>query len=1347
MHLFRISVIALSIAVTGWVANAQTQSLQRGLPSTRQTVTVPLPPPPPPPRLPLPATARRLPPLPPPPASTRGGVRRPKSATGAWINIMMSGAQQSLCYPAGTNQSDNLTIGCELTWKAQQLPTNNTDTYQDYVLRPANGGAPVAIGASYVQNNDPNNEPENGTSGNGMEAGVFVFATLDVTTNVWAALAYVTVGPVGSLDTYNSGSLTPPVRTETFTTDTSGATTVYLGATGLNVQHQYAIGIEDQLTGRCVDTLPSSSQVPSTTLCKLAPANVTGTNPSSNAQFAGSWAVKIPTAPAAAGTFMATLYDQTSGGRVATRQFSIIDGRSSASTARVQLAFNGGGGAQTAYGATRIAWNGAYNAVKDPSLGGNVQIQLEGVGFPFNGGDHYQMVISDPTGTVVAGCSKGVNIAGNTSQINPQNCQLPPINQMPFELAFPGSTWLATIYDTTTNTLSAQQGFRVLGYSAQIQFSSPPGTALDIASGSMTTGLTYTNTGDATFGTGNGDPIVQFVSTTPVAGYPGQQLSDILMQPPGANSPCDPLVSATCTGTYFDSAGHGWNVSLACISQCSANNPNFVLTSVANNAAQALQPGASFTISGLTFVTSGSSSCSQLCAMATSIYPVDGFPGVGSGSSNNANNVLFTASTDTLLAYGTIALAGWRDSSGTFHNLQSEPGYTPNFNQAFLALNQPFTQSGDLLVFAYTIENEMSSNSHPNPQIQDIALTMPAGFDVTTAALDPTPSNPGGINIKPNDPCQHTTVPIHVQGVNLAVGASKTFYFDIAPPANAFSYTEVGSTVCADQDNNINFTVTPKNNNVATFASSLATTDSLSLAAYSLNGSLMVGQLSPSTIQTNLSTTLSYTMRNTPLSSDPFPDYADFVVLQIPAQTYFSVPTSCAAAGLTVNTPGWSCLAVTTGANTTFEFGLCASQAVGASVPASSGALGNDHMPACAGGEANALAPGQSLAVSLPVTTGSSATPAGSPVVITSWVHGANTDAWSNAISSNVAVATTASAGAGFAAINGSAVPQGTQPVVGGNLSQTTGNTYLYKIQNESNVAITSASIKIPGPDTTGANGADSSGTIWSVTSTPATVSLQVEGTSGNGGCAVTAIVNPANGNDTTGHIAIGNASGNTCSVAPGQTLDVTFTAKAPYKVNSTFDWPAIVNGSITTSPNWFADTQILIGLTATLSVAVNSAASCPPQVLLTNPQVLNFGNVNGNSTVTCPAAIIAKIATDASSPQTWQLYVAVDGNPARTASSGPANEILVQTNTSASTAPSSISCPGGGTCLTYDTTSFSVLSTAAGTAGNRVAYTSGSGTNPIYGTVNVYTDVQITTGTEPGAAHTQTITYTWIPN
>ncbi|HTW83974.1 MAG TPA: hypothetical protein VMD91_07915 [Candidatus Sulfotelmatobacter sp.] len=1276
--------------------------------------------------------ARPLPPLPPMPKGT-SKIRRIRSANGACIEFSF---ESNACVDNG-NASENFTAGSNITWQAIKLPAT-TAVYKDYVLTPTNGGAPTAISTTAYAGPTGTSHTQTGVTN-----GIYVFAVLNTSTNNWDDIAYVLVGSPVAIETYTDGSLSS--KSQNFTTSASGAATVYIAATGLNATDSYAIGIEDQITGKCVYTAPASAQTTTpSTLCQLGSTAVTGTNPNGNGTLVANWGLTLQTYPTVPfqDTYMVTVYDQTANQRVATRLFAVIDGRTTGSTGRINLQFVNNVGTTSGASHQRIAWNGTATSVDDPSQT-YMNLEFGASGLPSGDTDNLVLAITDPTGNVMKETTTTENYG--TTIITPSYNQWAlPTETLPFEQAFPGSTWEATIYDSVSKQMVAAQSFQVLGYSGSVLFQNPTAasTVIPTSPGYVTTSLAFTNTSDQTFGTNNGDPLVEFYATTAAS---ANKLTKITLLAPGSSTTCTPASGAPCSGTYADTSGNAWTASVAC-GTC-GTNADYTITVTPVSASTVMKPGSSVTVSGLTFY--GTSCTTNYgCVFESAVVPQDAIvAGTLSGGTDVSNPFVLTNQAGGDTATGSAWLAGYYDSGGAWHANQ-DAGYTPRFNQATMALNNPFTSAASKLVFAYKV-NDTSTET-----IQIFDLLLPSGMPESTVAVDS--HSPNAATITTNGYCDgipRATICV-TPSTTIAAGTSQTFYFSITPPSTSFSYTDlVGTLIQTSYDGYAVFpvTITPSGTNT-TFIGSPTSVDSTALAAYSLNGALMVGQVTPGSVGTNTTNTLDFNFRNTAAGADPFPDEIDFVALQIPYQTYATFPTACGA--LTVSTTGWSCLSVSsgTGQPTTYYFGQCSQQVSPLpTLPASSTSFGSDNLTVCPFSTQNepySLTSGSILNVSIPVTTGSAST--GTPITISSWGHGATTDAWTTPVNSTLSVQPSAAAGVGFSEISnvsGTLVPitPGTQPSIAGNYNATTGNTYVYTIKNTGNVAITSAVIAIPGEDTTGSNGADSSGVIWKITAAP-TLTMSSTGTAD--GCTET-YANPTSGTATNGNITITCPSG---VFTQGNTLSVQFTALAPDKINSTYNFPATINGSTTAATsNWYADTQILIALSANVAVAVNGSASCAGVTLTPATLTVNFGTVPASTNRNCADAMIVTVTTDASDPTNWTLYASVDANPSRTGA-GSANELNLETDSTNSTGATTVPCPTSITppCMAYDNTAAytPVLLTSTG-SGTRLAYTTQGGTGDDTNPIKIYVNYQVSIGTEtvPPTGHQQTITYTWIAN
>lgn len=1275
------------------------------------------------------ALSRPLPPFPPMPRGT-GHVRRVRSATGACIQFSFNTG----CTSSGS-VNQNYVAGQSIAWQSLNLPSAG-NIYQDYVLAP-NSGTPAAVGATYATASGAAHSQASAVNG------IYVFGALNTTTNSWDAIAYVLVGSGTGIATYSNGALA--TKTETFTTSSTGAATVYVGTTGLTPQDVYAVGIEEQLTGKCVFTAPSSTQTTTpTTLCNLAASAVTGANPTGAGVLVANWGFTLSGTTSGypqPGTYIATVYDQTTGTRVASRQFVVVDGRST-STARVSLQFNNGVSTSAA-STQRIAYNGTASSVNDPSQTGmNLYFGATGL----SGTNTYNLVVSDPNGNV----AKTFTATGATSSITPSNNSWAlPAQTVPFEQAYPGSTWAASIYDTVNKKLTAAQSFQVLGYSASIKFDSPSSTDAQIPTNStIAEGITFTNTAELTFGTNNGDPLTKIVTTATNV----NTVAGITLTPPSTGVTCTPVNGTDCTGTYSDSNGQSWTARLSCGAACGTYSITLTPTSVSTT----LAPGASIDVTGLVFSESGNG-CKNICTFDTSLTAQDMISGVSSGGTSVANPITIEESPGGSQPTGTasVKLQGFYNSAGAYVGSKSA-GYTPRFNQSIFANNQPFTNASSKIVLAYTLDDTSSTKS-----ISVFSLGFPSAITPSTVIIDPTLPNPNGATATATGTCGGVSNPAVCITLTTAIsgGTSQTFYLDMTPPSAAFSYTDIVGTIV---NAGTNIAITAAASSDATFIGSPTSVDSTAIGAYSLDGGLMLGAVTPGSVGTNATNNLSFTVRNTQSGANPFPDQLDFVVMQVPNQSYISVPAACS--GLTVNTPGWSCVNATSGSGqpTTYYFGQCPQQISPLPiVPATSTSFGTDNMTICPfalPNEPYSLVAGGTLSVTVPVTSGATST-GSTPVTVSAWAHGADTNGWTTPINSAVAVTPSAAAGVGFSAVTGAGgtlqtVATGSEPQIVANFISGTPyyNQYVYKIRNTGTPAITAITIAIPGQDSTGSNGQDASGNLWNVSS----VTLYNESTGTSNGCTVTTVQNPVSGTDTTGNMTISCPS---TGLISGQTLDVQFNASAPLKVNSTYNFLATINGSASAaSPNWFADESVLIALSASISVVVNSnasATSCPASVALSPAAAtVAFGSVTTNSSVACPDAMYASVTTDASSPTLWALYVSASNNPATTGGvvTSP-NELNVATDpTNASgTAASSVPCPTSITppCFAYDNATYTPMALTSSGAGTRLGYTNNGGMGASNSPVKIFVNLKVTIGTEtiPATGQSATLTYTWIAN
>lgn len=1364
-------------------------------------------------------TGRPLPPLPPMPSGS-SHFRRIKSATGACIAI--TGVNAGCAEVA--NAEEVFATGSNITWEAEDLIGS---PHQDYYAPPATGNLSttanlVAEGTAYATANGTARTITLATTG------IYTFATLNTTTNTWDAIAYVLVGAAPNVETFTDGTLS--TKTQTYTTNaTGGGVTVYIGATVLNTTDTYMVGIEDQLTGQCVDTAPASTQPAYSAgnyhLCNLSTSAGAGAIPNNNGLILANWAVQLGTSPLPpeGGTYIATIYDQTTSTMVATRQFTIVDGRASAGTGRIWLqgimngneaaappyyvsfagpypssgcgtVANDETGPAAAYSSTRIAWNGTQTNVHDTDYTGIILcIGASGLASTT---DTYEVVVTDPSGTPAYEFSIGAQPASNGLCgaavgicIPPQYVEwsVPSQTSLPFEQAYSGSTWTATVYDKTLGKEVAQQSFQFLGYTTSWAFTSPAeSTTLDIPTGqtSQTTSLLLTNTSDLTFGSNNGDSVTGFYAV-----WVNPAIKSLSIQGPSQASPCTVTIGTTgsCSATYSDSAGNSWNVFVLEI-----GSSDFFIE-VTDTGGVPLKPGQTITISGLTVTTPTATTCTgSACELVTTAVPahlIDAGQESTGGQVSNAFFIVNGSGTDSATA--TVGLAGYYNSSGTWEPIAAGGytgfGYTPRCgitsadcttagqSHAILSLNQPFTGAISKVVLEYSLTNTSTSD-----QIQEFDIVPPAAFSVTSASVD---THGAGWTLNPQGAgnCGSATVSaICIKPTtNLAAGATGNYYIALTPPSSSFSYADlIGTIIYTQTGTQLSIPITPTTTSIATFIGSPTTIDSTAIGAYSFNGGLMTAGVTPSSVGTSTMNSLNFNLRNTTSGADPFPDEVDMVAVQFPSQTYLSVPTSCT--NITTITTGWSCEYVNVSAGvTTFYFGQCPQSVVNPVpvVPTSSTTFGTDDLSVCPfslPNEPYSLTAGATFSATIPVTAGSSTT--SSPVTVASFGHGATTDAWSTPINTQISVVNTPAAGAGFSSLTVpggtlSAATTGNEPTITGDYqgsSPSYYDTYVYTVKNTGSTNITAVNITIPSSDTTGSNGADPSGTIWNVTG--ASVIINPVGTAN--GCTVGTIVNPASGTGATGTLPITCPSGD---FPAGDTMQVTFTAKSPLKINATYAFPATIQNGATAgavAPNWTDDEDILIALSATLTVNVNPSMTCGGTatpgtgypVATPATETVNFGAVASTKYEYCKDAMIVQVTTDASTPTNWSLYASAGANPAATAGNASAtgtattestsNELLVSMDPASSTGgtanvpAANIPCSTT-SCFTYDNTTYAAMALTSSGTGTRLGYTTNGGTNVNNATVNFYVNYQVAVGTEtvPPTGEQETITYTWIAN
>jgi hypothetical protein len=324
------------------------------------------------------------------------------------------------------------------------------------------------------------------------------------------------------------------------------------------------------------------------------------------------------------------------------------------------------------------------------------------------------------------------------------------------------------------------------------------------------------------------------------------------------------------------------------------------------------------------------------------------------------------------------------------------------------------------------------------------------------------------------------------------------------------------------------------------------------------------------------------------------------------------------------------------------------------------------------------------------------------------------------------------------------------QPQVGTD-SNASGNTYTYLLTNTGSATITGSTITIPYKTTAGLIGQDTGGQLWDITTAPV-VTIAGAGSSGTSGtCSGT-----LTGTHYTQPTATANGSIvlSGCTLKPGGTATLNFTAIAPYMVSSVFLWSATVTGGATVnaSATYVDSDSIDIVLNGTLTIltppsagtvgganvvtaATNSGATpatvCTGcSVALGTPNTINFGNFIGTFSTT--DIIDASVMSDAADTNSWELYIQTSANP--TGGSGPMLATMGDSTHS--------SVATGYSMLDTSYTNVSTSPNAGGTAMS--TYNSAARHHPL----DTVMDYQVTVG-GVGFATPQnvTITYTLVFN
>ena len=1274
----------------------------------------------------------KLPPLPPKSAlnTLSPHQRRILSADGQTITIVGTGGG------CATAVGSSYPVGCTVNWQANNL-LNGGDTYQDYQAL-SNQTTITATGGTYNPPDGPNATTMN-------TPGTYVFATYDVTSGQWAAVAYIAAGPVATLRVYQDAYHT----TETYQYDANTSAAAYIDLKNTAANDLYVVDIE--YTGQhptCVFSAPiQTGGLPANTLCD--PSQAAGET-APGGELSVTW--PIAGNNYAAGTYSITVYDKTIGERIG----------------QVQIAMTGTSGitmtlSQNTVGANTVATPSpapvrtpgvatifAWDSATEQSVSG---LTL-GVGGLTNG--NYLWSVNDPDGVVIA-----QNAVGPISGVQNQ-----PFSFSAMGIAgpgtFPSQTFTASLFNQTTGSVFASQSFKLVGYADSTVFH----TTSDVSSlsvpagGNTATTLKFTNSGDTIYGTGNGDALSAFAFTTGkdflANGANGRGIEVALS---GSTLAQCASVSG-CSTTVSDTNGSVWVVHDFCSDATPTATSECYLLLQPNSNGYALPVGQSISIGSATFYAANGITCTTNCEGLTSILPEHGVEWSNDNTQYASFPVYFTTGA-ALTATAHIALDGANTPAGNFAVGGAAPIpeahlYQSRFLQASYNGNSPDVLSPPQSYFnilGLTIKNTSGTN------ITEFAFTQ-AGALVSQNALVyvAVDGQSAGNWAIVGCPAQLSNAFVCVQGRgghHIASGTTQTIYIDLEESPIAAPYADF--TVEALKP--VTFAIAADNAAVSVPVNSPPlTVDSLAFAEYSLSAAGMSASFSPGTVGQGSNPTLGVVVTNTSLTTDPYPDYLDSVIIEMPnSYSLGGTPTT--------STPGWSYLGQNSGGGVTdLWFGVCPAQFATGDGPPNSPPIGLTYplqnpypaLPQCSTAqEDNSLAPAggagnSTLNVNIPLqnfnTTGQ--------VTFTMYGHGANVNGWSLGKQFSLEV-TPVSASVGFSKVGKYGSPQtvatNTVPLVGGNSSPTYGNSFVYSVKNTSKTQnITSFRVRVPGTDVNGLNATDSSGNFWHVTGAVPTLSGNVDG------CTVTnsLAAESATAGGADGVIDIG---GGTCALKPGDTIVLSFSAINPESQSDSYqfdtyclnDTSGSCNLSYSNSNNltggeaWLGDSRIKVQLSIGLNMVVDPSnpgpggstpvVNCPSCAF--SGQTVDVGTVGSNSTGTYSDVVLASVIIQSSTTVNWTLSVYASNNPATSGIGSPTNELQVQDDSANSTS---------GAGINFDQTVFGVIPTNPGTP-LQVAHGASitSRTNPY----DILQNYSVTLGTENVIPQQSTLTYTLIAN
>ncbi len=1243
---------------------------------------------------------------------------RPMSADGSTIAVAGSGSAQ-----CSGSTSTLFVVGCQVNWNAQNIPAGST--YQDYYIA-ANSSVATAVGGTHGGGAGP------GHTTTLSSAGIWVFAVFNVTANQWQTVVYASAGQTFALKVYQDSFHSQ----ESYQYDVNSVSDAYIYATNLTPGDGYVVYVEStSIAPHCIFSAPAQGSYPTTGTGSLCNPNSLVGIVSSGGTMSVTWPLSVSYAP---GTYVVGIFDTTAKKRLGT----------------VQVAITGGAGITLSVKPDGTAANPSPLPQLPPGISSSVvawddgsEQSASGVNFATvaNLLNHtYTWTLADPTGFVAA--SNTFTAGGPQAHTFNFNGAIQSAG------GYASKILTGTLYDNTLKAVVASQSFQVKGYQSLTEFDvAMAGTysaSLVVTPGaSVVSGLKFVNTGDNYYGIGNGDPLRGLLFTT---GNPRGSDGAFLATAGAGNGVMASLngftlasCSPKCTSVASDSNGNSWNLSDFCSGPTVSNTGECYIEADPALSSTVLKPGDSLEIPSMTFYYASASACNGLpngaCPGDTSILPQDGLTWSTINSQSAWAPVYFTDGTSSHSGTGSLAIVGeCSGGGGCAFNGGEAHYYKLNFAQAAYNLNTPYTiPNTNENIYGITVHNTSSGGTPDRIYALAFELTGPfagpgslynIGLDAASTGNWQLVTCPAGFLNG-----AYTCISGAAAGHSIATGGTETIYFDASTVAQSFTYLDIALSSIQDPNsgNGFQFSITPATAAVPVFAAGSGglNVDSLAQGLYSLNSGFMSYSFAPSTVGANATNfTEDVLFTNTPLSSDPNPDYIDNVLVEVP-NAYLTGNTINPA---TPTNPGWSYLGTfTQGAFHYYDFGLCSAQFTsiqpgGAqSTPPPTtplGALANS-VAKCGATEPSALAPGTQM--SMPFTIANAGT------ANTTWgvaVHGANGGGWtsySNITLTNVPV----SGSGGFASINGTAVPTNTEPQISGDP-----NTYVYSIKNNSTngTNITGLTITIPGTDISGLSATQLGVSPWSVSG------AAISGTAY--GCTVVSTTQATAGG-TNGSIVIGGGS---CSIGASSTISIQFTATAPGVQNDEFQWPTTISpGGAKMGEAWTNDTRIkivdVIGLTIVVDPSNPGPGGSTPSVNCSacafSGLTIDLGNPGASTQTVGQDVIRASVYAQSSAHSSWVLCVDTNNNPASTFP-GQTNELQLATDPSRSTT--------GVAGLTYYNSTFATIP-VIGSGNPELKLATGpfnSARSAPYDTLN---NLQLSIGTEFASLTTSQLTYTII--